>query len=244
MALHKPYKRIFRPMIAGDSDDYVTDVDYANDRHSFVHSFYLIEKDLKELFDFISPNNTNSNTFSHRIYELFFRSCTEFENNARSILSSNGYVSTGSNMNISNDFFKINQPLKLNEYEIKVNMWEHVPLILTPFSPWNSQTYVPLTWYANYNAVKHNRTTNFQLANLVNLMNSVAGLLIVLFAQYEYFSFTPYTHLPLVDPPSGFCSVVGSIFEIKPPNWSDEDKYDFDWNTLKNSNSPFEMFQF
>ena len=243
MPLNKPFKRIFRDMISGNPDDYIKDTNYSPDRFSFVHSYHLIEKDIKELFDYVSPNDENKTTFSHRIYELFFRCCTEFENNAVAILNSNGYKSSSNNMNIKNDYFKINKALKIDKYQARLNIWEDNPLILKPFSNWNSITYVPLSWYSDYNSVKHNRSQNFKLANLENLINAAAGLLIVLYAQYEYNSFSPYQTLGLIDD-EGFFATEGSIFQIKPHQWQDSEKYDFDWNTIKNTIPSMNNFQF
>lgn len=156
MSINKPYKRIYRETIS-NKNDFITDPLYSTDRLSFIHSYHLIEKDLKLLFDYISPNDSNRLTFSHRIYELFFRCCTEFENNARAILIDNGYTTSSHNMNISNDYFKINRVLKLDEYEVRLNIWENGPLILKPFQAWSSPTFSPLTWYQDYDGVKHNR---------------------------------------------------------------------------------------
>ena len=234
MPLQKLFKRIYRPMLNG-KEDYITDAIYSYDRLSFVHSYHLIEKDLKILFDYISPNNSNNGTFSHRIYELFFRCCTEFENNAAAILNDNGYAN-GGNMNISKDYFKINRALKLNEYQIRLNVWENGPLMLRPFAAWNTAIYSPLTWYQNYNSVKHNRTANFHLANLENLITAAAGLMILLYSQYAYHAFSPYQPISLVNSEDFFESANDSLFEVGTFPWSITEKYDFDWalSTLLN----------
>jgi hypothetical protein len=92
MSIEHPYKRIYREMVNKyPIEEYLDDSRYANNMNSYIHSFNIIEKDIKILFDYISPNNENKSTFSHRIYELFFRCCTEFENNAKAILSDNDY---------------------------------------------------------------------------------------------------------------------------------------------------------
>ncbi len=241
MALCKPYKRIYRQSISS-KDDYLTDFSYAYDRLSYIHSYYLIEKDIKVLFDFISPNEKNEATFSHRIYELFFRCCTEFENNAIAILKSNGY-SSASNMNI-HDYFKINTALGLNHYEVRLNVWENGRLILKPFEEWDSSTFIPLSWYRDYNKVKHNRSQDFPLANFKNLLASAAGLLIILYAQYAYHSFSPYNVIDMVNDNDHFVSANDSLFEIKPFEWPDAEKYDFDWSVLKHDPYAFETFNF
>jgi len=69
----------------------------------------------------------NQNVYSHRLYEMLLRTCTEFENNCKGILKDNGYVSQ--NLNIK-DYYKINAASKLNEYEIKLNVWSPCPKYL------------------------------------------------------------------------------------------------------------------
>ena len=217
---------------------------FADNMYSYVHALSMVEKDLKELFDFVSPNDQNKLVFSHRIYELFFRCCTEVENNATAILRENGYL-LPHNPNIHTDYFKINSVLRLHEYEVRLNFWDGRPLILTPFKVWGSTTgYQALPWYKDYNSVKHDRTQNFNLANLQNLINSAAGLFVILYAQFGTQCFSPYSHIPLSSTHGNFESTTGSLFEIKPPNFTNTDSYDFDWNVLNTNINPFVTFKF
>lgn len=50
---------------------------------------------------------------------------------------------------------------------------------LHPWSSWRSAEHPPLWWTAN-NKVKHHRGEHFNQANLKNVLNSVAGLLVLL----------------------------------------------------------------
>lgn len=245
MAITAPYKRIFRPMLNGSDEEYVGDPLYAPDMYSFVHSYHLIEKDLKVLFDYISPNTSNNGVFSHRIYELFFRACTEFENSATSILRENGYPAPapGCYWNIKN-YFNVNKAMALDRYEVRIGLWENAPLILKPFSCWNTTSYNPLKWYKDYNSVKHDRTQNFHLASLENLLNSSAGLLIILYAQFGPQAFNPYQSLSVYNSKGPFESVIDSLFEINPPIWTDAEKYEFDWATIKINPNPCQNFVF
>jgi hypothetical protein len=240
VGLSKPFVRVYRDNLRHGSDDYIEDSRFAVDRLSCIHSYHLLEKDLKILFDYISPNTSNNSTFSHRIYELFFRACTEFENNATAILRENRYRRAGY-WNIT-DYFKINQALFLHSYLIKLNVWESGPLTLQPFSNW--QTTHSLQWYQDYNSVKHDRTNNFHLANLSNLMNAMAGLMAVLFAQFAHSSFSPYQPIGMYDSNGGFESANDSLFQVRPHLFASDDLYDFDWNVLKGTVSPFDSFNF
>lgn len=245
MPITKPYFRIYRNFSNNntfDSHEYITDGRNLQDIQSIAHAYYLLEMDLKTIFDYITPSQSNKLTYSHRIYELFLRACTEFENNASALLKANNY-SFSANPNIKNDYFKINKALKLNNYEVKLNIWEHSSLVLQPFSEWSGTNYQPLKWYKDYNSVKHDRTANFNLANLENLLNAVAGVAVILFAQFKVEAFSPFTYYT-TSPVNGYYSVGGSIFDIKPHIWDNTNSYDFDWNNLKNQQMPFEFYPF
>lgn len=175
---------------------------------------------------------------------FFFRCCTEFENNATAILRDNNYSRSGGIMNVANDYYRINQALKLDKYEIRLNIWENGPLTLIPFQQWGGTVYEPLPWYQNYNKVKHNRTLNFHLANFENLLLAAAGLFVTLYAQYAYLAFSPYQSIGMTGVEDGFVSGNDCLFEVKPFNWSAEEMYQFDWNTLKITSNPFDNFSF
>lgn len=244
MGIDKPYKRIYRGLNSTISESYLIDPLYSNDRISYIYSYHLIEKDLKVLFDYINPCNCNRKTYSHRIYELLFRCCTEFENNAKVILTSNNYTKNPDAMNICNDYFKINKALRLDDYEARLRLWEDDPLIIKPFEEWDSNSYKPLKWYQAYNEVKHNRSRNFNKANFESLIYAAAGLLIILYSQYAITSFNPYEHVSVYHDDDGFESANNSLFEIKPHSWSKEEEYNFKWNELKKTESPLNDFDF
>lgn len=243
-----PFYRICRPFIDGrhicNPDAYILDNQYSSDRISLVRSFGILSKDLKELFDYIEPHNRNNATFSHRIYELFLRACTEFEANCTAILKANGYSKSG-NWTIS-DYSKLNSVLKLNEYEVKFNDWQPNSLIIKPFKDWHTTTNTPLLWYQNYNTVKHDRNTNFQLANLDNLMNAMSGVFTILYAQFAEFAFEGLEQLGMYnDDDEGFSSFINQPFRIKKPDqWDDNDKYDFNWIQLRQNPNPLQKYPF
>ena len=51
-------------------------------------------------------------------------------------------------------------------------------LTLTPWDEWRSSKGVPFWWTA-YNKVKHHRDTEYNRANLKNMLNSIAGLFVM-----------------------------------------------------------------
>lgn len=252
MSINKPYYRIARPFlnngwVSNVENCYILDSNYASDRSSLIRSYLLIENDLKEIFKYIDPNDTNLDTFSIKNYELLLRACTEFETNAKLILFANKYPrSIIPNPKLCiNDYFRINAIAKLNEYKVHLNFWTPNNKTLSPFSNWNTITYNSLTWYKAYNNVKHHRSTYFHEANLENVINAVAGVFIILYAQFNIFTFDPYQITSFTLGSNGIESVPNSLFAIEAPNtWLHTEKYDFDWNTIKTIPNSIQLYTF
>lgn len=249
MSLNKPFKKIIRPFIDDNylkstENTYLLDSDYSNERTSSIRAFEIIIKDYLDILDYIEPNDNNENAYSHRIYKLFLRTCTEFESNCKSILSANQFSKTD-RWNIL-DYYKINKAAKLSEYELHLNIWNPNIKILQPFIDWNSPTPVSLSWYKAYNNVKHDRNNNFPEANLKNLTLAISGLFTILFSQYFTFSFDSFqNNISHTTDNHGFKYTSKSIFKIKlPTTWPETEKYDFDWNTIKTSHHKFDIFNF
>jgi hypothetical protein len=249
MSLNKPFKKIIRPF-ADDSylrsikDTYLLAPDYSNERISSIRAFHLIVQDYLDILDYIEPNDNNEKVYSHRIYELFLRTCTEFESNCKSILSSNKFSKAPRDWNII-DYFKINKASKLHEYKVQLDIWGPTSKLLEPFQEWNSTTYAPLIWYRAYNNVKHNRNNNFHDASLENLTLALSALFTIIFSQYFSFSFEPFQLNTSFIEDQRFLSTSKNIFKIQlPSTWIDNEKYDFDWNTLKTTADKFDSFDF
>ena len=70
---------------------------------------------------------------------------------------------------------------------IVLNHWNNLPnqkvkmnnIQLQPFKNWEINPYNPPDWWSQYNRVKHERLNNFRMANLKNVVNSLAGLFIL-----------------------------------------------------------------
>lgn len=239
-----PYYRIIRPHYNDYFGyEYIINSDYCPERLSLVHSYHILQNDLKKIFDYVDPHDKNLNTFSHRMYELILRACTEFEANCKGILKANGYGKT--HLNIK-DYFKINIASKLSEYEIKINVWSPKPLIIKPFEDWKNATYNELSWYQKYNEVKHNRSADFEKANFTTLIYSMAGLYALLSSQFFDQVFQQYQNNIMTAPSSdGFRSTENSLFAVKyPKTFPVSENYEM-WNSngksLKRSYRQYEF---
>ncbi len=163
-------------------------------------AYQLLEQDLKNIFEYVEPTEDNAMTYSHRIYELFFRACTEYESVCKQIMKLNGINKEYSKIN---DYFKIGIELKFYEYCLSAPFMGKLGVNISPFMTWGGHaTYTEYfadynanewgDWYQDYNKVKHNRENNFYKANLHNAIMSIAGLAVTLYSQYGFDAFDPY----------------------------------------------------
>lgn len=245
MSLSKPYKRLYRPSVSrGWSDDnigkYQHDERYISkgERTSLLTAACLIIHDFEELFVYIEPTDVNKRVYSHRVYELFLRTCTEIEANCKGILEANGYRKSG-NFDMS-DYKKLEQATLLSSYKVKYSNWSPV-YSCKPFEPWANNK--AIKWYQDYNAVKHDRYDNFSLANMENLMQAICGLLCILHVQFgKRLNGLTTQGANYIIVNSETISV--SSFTITPHQWQDSDKYDFDWDSLSSDADAFSQFTF
>jgi len=246
----KPYKRIIKPTHIHQNNisighNHLNRTDYCNETRQLIHAFHIIQDDYRKLMDYVELHNENNSTFSHRIYELLLRTCTEFENNCKGILSDNIYTPDSRNLKIT-DYFKINQISNLNEYTVKIKNWFPEPLEIKPFEEWNANTYTPLFWYKAYNNVKHNRSENFQDANLKNLTYALSGLFIILVSQFDKNIFNQFQETMMsLSASDGYQSSQNSIFSFKYPSWTENDYVEnINQIDLENENIDYTLFNF
>lgn len=243
MALNNPYYRIYRPSIKHNAFDnptsgYERDAQFLPEaeKKSMIMAARLIIDDFERLFEFIEPHTSNENVFSHRIYELLLRTCTEVESCCKGILIANGHSAKD-----MNDYKKIEQATHLSGYSVCYSNWFPTHYSVQPFASW--ATGGSLSWYKAYNDVKHNRWQNFTLANLKNLLDAICGLLCIIHSQVgdtvqHVFQSNIYVSADDV------VEVSVRSFRIKPYQYSDNEKYDFDWDSLKTNPNRFQRFQF
>jgi hypothetical protein len=246
--INKPYKRTVRQLKGGSYRDsgnglYVLDKDYSNDPQHYVRAFLLIQEDLLEIFRFVDPNDLNKQTISLKIHELLVRTCIEIEANFTAILLENKYSGNPDRFNMKNDYCLVEQSHRLSKYEVKMPVWTGSENVVTPFKDWanvSPKNWTALTWYTAYNKSKHNRHLHFEKASFRNLLDAVAGLLVLLSSQFLEEDFSPapkglsasgpysYDYDPLYE------LGIGGYFMVKFPNdWDNSDRYDFQWRDLK-----------
>jgi hypothetical protein len=252
MAINKPYFRMVRQNTqkSGYLNDYVIDPRNISDWSSPLRAFNLLVQDFKKICEYIDPNDDNLSVYSHRLYELYIRSCTELESNMKAILKANDYIKkvkgkkdNDKNWNIK-DYKKLESVLKLSKYKVQLIFWNGGRGIeCDPFGNLKKGASNNLVWYSEYNNVKHNREEYFHKASLENVIESICGLFVVLFAQYGAQVFNPYQEIEsYCVSGNGLISHNSSIFRIQPPKWDENERYDFDWDELRNEKHPFKKY--
>ena len=156
----------------------------------FSISYNLIIGDLMEIFEFISPHKKNLNVFSSKIYSLFLRSCTEFENLCKFQLALKRISTKRPEDYKISDYKLLIQSLNLFDKGTKLYHWEDkTDLTIYPFKEFHTSE--SITWYRDYNKVKHNYREGIEKANLENLIYSIAGLTITGWTVYNHKYFYP-----------------------------------------------------
>lgn len=241
MHIEKPYRRIYRPettlFSGGDfENNYIVDQRNTKDLWTNYRAMRLLEKDIHLLFEFVEPANENANCFSSRSYDLLIRACTEFESQCKIVLISNGYNKKG-NFNIL-DYYKLNKAMRLSEYSVHYSFWRDTGKTFYPFKQWEKDH--TLSWFQDYNKVKHNRFIEFQKANIINLMLAFSGLLCLLYAQFGFYGITTASSISRAE---RGVRVSDTPFWISPPNWEHE-HYNFEWKKLVTFPDPYKFFDF
>ncbi|MFO0802652.1 MAG: hypothetical protein U0791_05960 [Gemmataceae bacterium] len=247
MPLKNPYYAICRPDPQGHylrryDESYVLDERYSPGRSQRLHAYSLLERELLRVFDYVEPADKNLPTFSHELYQLLLRACTEVETNATLILKLNGYASPRNNWNIL-DYFKVESACRLSQYSVRFDVWRGTRSTFKPFSAWATTHTLP--WYKAYNDVKHDRSSEFECASLSNVMEAITAVLVILFAQFNTAALSRFRPFGMTTENDGFFSIPNGMFEVQPPcSWAIEEQYEFDSKTLLATREPFKKFAF
>lgn len=241
MGIKKPFHRNYRPNSGNSGLAYITDKKYAVNPVNYTRAFEIILNDLKELFEFIEPCDTNLETYSFRIHQLIIRTCIEAEANFKAILRENTFNPKKEekwwNMN---DFKIVNKTHHLDAYRIGIPFWDGDKNEIAPFSDWKNGE--NLSWYQSYNKSKHDRATNFKEASLENLLGAVTGLLALLSSQFHNKSFSSEDSV-LIREEGKFG--IGNYFTVEfPDDWTDDEKYDFNWEKLEKEEDRFQKINY
>jgi hypothetical protein len=257
MSINKPFYRNCRGFINSPNSGYssiafIKDREYAISPAHYVRGFFMIQDDLKRIFEFVEPSDCNLQTYSYRIHELLIRTCIEIEANFKAILKENIYTPKDKNgkareedyWNI-NDYRRINKTHHLSSYRVMVPTWSGNNSIFQPFDAWKTNAKLP--WYEAYNNSKHDRHNKFIQANFNNLLNAITGLVVVLSSQFKDVEFSSNDDIMAFNGDGYYkmALAIGGFFRIEyPKDWTEEEKYDFNWSELKKEANRFEKINY
>ena len=132
----------------------------------------------------------------------------------------------------------LEQALKLSEFCVESQI-----IIIKPIYPFKSFSNKirggrSPEWYKDYNKVKHDRLENFSFASLENVIYAIAGISVLLVAQYGQ-GFEKTLRSGKV---SGVeIAKMRELFIVKEvPEWPDDERYDFKWNDIKDDPDPYD----
>jgi len=251
MSLSRPFRRTCRQFVSGQYDYAGTSM-WAYTRHpkfavaptQYIRAFLLIQKDLQRLFEFIEPAEENLGAYSFRTHELLLRACVEVEANCKAILLENGYLKPKGYLDMS-DYKKLNATHRLSSHEVTMPVWSGASRVRKPFEAWAMGESLP--WYEAYNASKHDRALGFHRANFEHTIDAVAGLLVVLSAQFHTDDLTPARSLKWKpgEKYDGTEGGIGGYFQVRfPTDWPEEDRYEFIWHLMMSETDPFAQLTF
>ena len=169
--------------------------------------FLCIEEDISKLSRWIEPSESNFDCYSIEIARLLMTTSAEVDVLAKLVCKKINHQSKAKGILQYQNELVSEFP---NIYKAKVAV-PRFGLELTPWLNWEKNTNPPIWWKANKN-VKHHRSEHFSQATLKNLLNAVAGLLLLLVLYYQ----TDITDL--IKPqtclfiPKAFCVLFGTQY--------------------------------
>ncbi|MGE0280187.1 MAG: hypothetical protein AB7P20_06185 [Rhizobiaceae bacterium] len=142
----------------------------------------VLTRQLDRICQTVQPTETTFGTFGHDIRNLLILACTEVESHWRGVLVANG--AKGDRFT-TREYVALKEAMRLDEYAIAFPNYPWLAPV-RPFAGWGS-TGSPtkeLKWYDAYNAVKHNRETEFERATLGHVFDAVSACAIMMAAQF------------------------------------------------------------
>lgn len=147
----------------------------------------LLIQRLDELLHFVEPSTGTLRTHSHKARELLILACTEVENVWKEYMRISKAAPPKKRDFTTSDYVKLSEQLHLADYQILLPRYADIPPI-RPFHGWSTvQPTKSLTWYDAYNKTKHDRSSHFAEATLLNCLHAVAANLALFCVRFGPF---------------------------------------------------------
>ena len=181
-----------------------------HEHKSLLHwSYFLaLEEDIEKLSRYIEFTTDNFDAYSIEMAHIFLAASSEVDVVAKQLC--NIVAPNGMESNIAQ--YRNTLRIKIPELENSEVTLPRYGLTLTPWSNWHEDE-TP-DWWQSHNNVKHQRGQYFSDANLKNVLNSMAGLFLMVLHYYKLVIegkrivpppsiFTPPADLAIVGPTIG-----------------------------------------
>lgn len=194
------YERIYRPVFKSDrlalatvsqTLDEVRDelLKYPDlmpfDNHHLLMSINQLSVFKEMLLDIAStvfPEPANLQTYGHSIKNLLVLACIEAETHLKGIYKA--HELSAKKLYTTKDYVKLKELLKLEDYKVTYPFFSRLSTF-RPFKGWDiTNPTLSLSWYASYNAVKHDGELQFSKATLENCIAAISAVAILIHAQY------------------------------------------------------------
>ena len=141
--------------------------------------FESLDDELHSLSRIVDFSKDNFSTYSVHFARLYLSVCSEIDVVAKLLCAQIQAFAPPENID---GYRALIAPKFPNFSTLRIEMPGH-ELDFQPWSAWNSN--VNPQWWKSYNQVKHQRDKFFRDANLGNLLESSAGLLVLLVYQHQ-----------------------------------------------------------
>ena len=141
--------------------------------------FLTIENDILLLSRYIEFSDDNFSCYSMEMARLLMQTCSEIDVIMRQICTKLAPNENANNINAYCNIITSNYKMFI-DFPVTIRRFG---LSYTPWVNWENRT--PPFWWTAHNKVKHKRHEKFHDANLKNVLNSTAGLFILLLYLYR-----------------------------------------------------------
>lgn len=167
--------------------------------------FLALEADIENLARYVEFTNDNLDTYSMEIAHILLASSSEVDVVAKLLCR---------DLDASDKSSKITQYKEvimryLPDIATSKISLPRYGLELAPWSNWSGDKN-PI-WWTSYNDVKHKRNINFNKANLKNVLNSMAGLFLLLIYHYRN-SISSIEQPPSIFRPPSDLATIGTVW--------------------------------
>lgn len=154
------------------------------------HYFLALERDLIRTLDFVELHPDNAGAFSNEYAKLLLLVGSEVDVVAKQLCRT---VPGGGH---ANNIITYQKALTdafpgIDENEVSISRYS---MLIKPWQSWETEHNSP-PWWKAYNDVKHERDTNYRIANQKNVVDAFCGLLVLLMYHLRKRELQPYPQL-------------------------------------------------